>query len=196
MHITVLNCLTTNKFTTLKNQMSAWKFFKELSLDLNRFWWEKAACALIQINLAQFHCKQQSINHLEMMYVARKLCSFYIGIILIFSLQIWLQGSQSYHSIRSAEQNSGMFGRFRSRHNRTASLNEETLSCRGVDLCTSTIKMDSDDSDLRLCFRIISPSKTYTLQVIYLVFIGFWYNIGVIECFINILFWDIPPILL
>ncbi|KAI9075707.1 hypothetical protein K1719_042323 [Acacia pycnantha] len=73
-------------------------------------------------------------------------------------------GSQSYNFIRSTEQNSGMFGRFRSRHNRAASLNEEILSFRAVDLCTSTIKMDADDSDLRLCFRIISPSKTYTLQ--------------------------------
>ncbi|WJX19061.1 hypothetical protein P8452_08794 [Trifolium repens] len=32
------------------------------------------------------------------------------------------------------------------------------------DLWTSTIKMDAEDTDLRLCFRNISPSKTYTLQ--------------------------------
>ncbi|KAL4638204.1 hypothetical protein ACB092_03G132000 [Castanea dentata] len=72
--------------------------------------------------------------------------------------------SQSYHYTRSAESNSSMFGRFRSRHNRTASLSEEILSCRTVDLHTSTIKMDAEDMDLRLCFRIISPLKTYTLQ--------------------------------
>ncbi|PQP95487.1 ADP-ribosylation factor GTPase-activating protein AGD2 [Prunus yedoensis var. nudiflora] len=46
-----------------------------------------------------------------------------------------------------------------------ASLNENILSCRTVGLCTSTIKMDAEeDTDLRLCFRIISPLKTYTLQ--------------------------------
>ncbi|TKY67701.1 ADP-ribosylation factor GTPase-activating protein AGD2 [Spatholobus suberectus] len=73
-------------------------------------------------------------------------------------------GSQSYNYTRSSEQNSGMFGRFRSRHNRAASLNEDILGCFAVDLCTSTIKMDAEDTDLRLCFRIISPSKTYTLQ--------------------------------
>ena len=59
-----------------------------------------------------------------------------------------------------------MFDRFRSRHNRTSSLSEEILSCCTVDLHTSTIKMDAEDMDLRLCFRIISPLKTYTLQVI------------------------------
>lgn len=73
-------------------------------------------------------------------------------------------GFQSYHYTRSAESNSSMFGRFRSRHNRTSSLSEEILSCRTVDLHTSTIKMDAEDMDLRLCFRIISPLKTYTLQ--------------------------------
>jgi hypothetical protein len=73
------------------------------------------------------------------------------------------QGFQSYHS--SVDHNSGVFGRFRSRHNRPASFDNEILSSRTVDLCTSTIKMDAEDMDLRLCFRIISPSKTYTLQV-------------------------------
>ncbi|XP_024031751.1 ADP-ribosylation factor GTPase-activating protein AGD4 isoform X2 [Morus notabilis] len=73
-------------------------------------------------------------------------------------------GSHPQHFTRPAEQNSGMFGRFRSKHNRGASLNEDILSCRTVDLRTSLIKMDAEDSDLRLCFRIISPLKTYTLQ--------------------------------
>ncbi|CAJ2679561.1 unnamed protein product [Trifolium pratense] len=73
-------------------------------------------------------------------------------------------GFQPYHYSRVSEQNSGMFGRFRSRHNRATSLNENILGCCAVDLCTSTIKMDAEDTDLRLCFRIISPSKTYTLQ--------------------------------
>ncbi|XVE91792.1 hypothetical protein REPUB_Repub01dG0042200 [Reevesia pubescens] len=64
----------------------------------------------------------------------------------------------------SAEQSSGVFARFRARHNRSSSYNEETLGYHTVDLCTSTIKMDAEDTDLRLCFRIISPLKTYTLQ--------------------------------
>ncbi|XVE74526.1 hypothetical protein DITRI_Ditri12bG0023900 [Diplodiscus trichospermus] len=64
----------------------------------------------------------------------------------------------------SAEHSSGVFARFRARHNRSSSFNEETLGCHTVDLHTSTIKMDAEDTDLRLCFRIISPMKTYTLQ--------------------------------
>ncbi|RYR12229.1 ADP-ribosylation factor GTPase-activating protein AGD2 isoform X5 [Arachis hypogaea] len=42
--------------------------------------------------------------------------------------------------------------------------NEDALGCCSIDLCTSSIKMDAEDTDLRLCFRIISSSKTYTLQ--------------------------------
>ncbi|KAL6291516.1 hypothetical protein ACE6H2_009026 [Prunus campanulata] len=37
-------------------------------------------------------------------------------------------------------------------------------AARIVDMSTSTIKVDAEDTDLRLCFRIISPLKTYTLQ--------------------------------
>ncbi|KAK9691368.1 hypothetical protein RND81_09G192700 [Saponaria officinalis] len=70
-------------------------------------------------------------------------------------------GSQSTNT---GEQSNGVFRRFRAKHNRTSSWNGETLSCRTVDLRTSTIKIDADDTDLRLCFRIISPSKSYTLQ--------------------------------
>ncbi|KOM51029.1 hypothetical protein LR48_Vigan08g185600 [Vigna angularis] len=73
-------------------------------------------------------------------------------------------GSQSYNYVRSYEQTSGMFGRFRLKHNRAASMNDDILGCYTIDLCTSTIKMDAEDTDLRLCFRIISPSKTLTLQ--------------------------------
>ncbi|XP_031741046.1 ADP-ribosylation factor GTPase-activating protein AGD4 isoform X2 [Cucumis sativus] len=73
-------------------------------------------------------------------------------------------GQQSHSFNRSDEHNNSMFGRFRARHNRSSSLNEEILRCSTVNLHTSTIKMDAEDSDLRLCFRIISPSKTFTLQ--------------------------------
>ncbi|KAK6920447.1 Pleckstrin homology domain [Dillenia turbinata] len=36
-----------------------------------------------------------------------------------------------------------------------------------VNLLTSTIKADADQSDLRFCFRIITPSRCYTLQYLY-----------------------------
>ncbi|KAK8537380.1 hypothetical protein V6N13_042309 [Hibiscus sabdariffa] len=63
-----------------------------------------------------------------------------------------------------AEHNSGVFSRFRANHNRSSSFNEDTLGYHPIDLRISTIKMDTEDTDLRLCFRIISPLKTYTLQ--------------------------------
>ncbi|XP_030526589.1 ADP-ribosylation factor GTPase-activating protein AGD4-like isoform X3 [Rhodamnia argentea] len=73
-------------------------------------------------------------------------------------------GTQSHRSSLSAEHNSSVFSIFLSKHNRGSSFAEETLGYRIVDLHTSTIKIDAEDTDLRLCFRIISPSKTYTLQ--------------------------------
>ncbi|GKA72431.1 ADP-ribosylation factor GTPase-activating protein AGD4-like protein isoform X1 [Tanacetum coccineum] len=73
-------------------------------------------------------------------------------------------GTQSTNSLQSTEQQSRVFGRFRSRHSRAASHDDDNLECHTVDLRTSTIKADAEDSDLRLCFRIISPMKTYTLQ--------------------------------
>ncbi|CAN1297716.1 ADP-ribosylation factor GTPase-activating protein AGD2 [Linum perenne] len=69
-----------------------------------------------------------------------------------------------HRSTSSADYNVGVFARFRARHNRAASF-DGGLDCCRVNLQTSTLKMDSDNTDLRLCFRIISPSKTYTLQV-------------------------------
>lgn len=65
------------------------------------------------------------------------------------------------------EHNSRVFGRFRPRHARASSFGEESLGCQIIDLRASIIKIDAEDADLRLCFRIISPSKTYTLRVIY-----------------------------
>ncbi|CAN1297713.1 ADP-ribosylation factor GTPase-activating protein AGD4 [Linum perenne] len=75
---------------------------------------------------------------------------------------IKVQGVQ-HRSTSSADYNVGVFARFRARHNRAASF-DGGLDCCRVNLQTSTLKMDSDNTDLRLCFRIISPSKTYTLQ--------------------------------
>ncbi|XP_075497023.1 ADP-ribosylation factor GTPase-activating protein AGD2-like isoform X1 [Primulina tabacum] len=73
-------------------------------------------------------------------------------------------GSPSLHSAHTSEHNSRVFGKFRSRHRQASSVGDESLGCSTVDLRTSTIKIDAEDTDLRLCFRIISPSKTYTLQ--------------------------------
>ncbi|VFQ99310.1 unnamed protein product [Cuscuta campestris] len=57
-----------------------------------------------------------------------------------------------------------VFSRFRARYQKSSSHGEESLGFHAVDLRTSIIKVDAEDTDLRLCFRIISPSKTYTLQ--------------------------------
>lgn len=75
------------------------------------------------------------------------------------------QVSPSLHPSHPPENNHRVFARFRSRHHRESSIGEESLGCSTVDLRTSTIKIDAEDTDLRLCFRIISPIKTYTLQV-------------------------------
>lgn len=72
------------------------------------------------------------------------------------------QGSQHHYS--GSSDHTGVFGRFRARHNRSASLTEGSLGYKTIDLRTCLIKLDAEDMDLRLCFRIISPQKTYTLQ--------------------------------
>ncbi|CAM6039052.1 unnamed protein product [Sphagnum compactum] len=41
---------------------------------------------------------------------------------------------------------------------------DKTIAHHTVNLLTSTIKIDAEQSDLRFCFRIVSPSKNYTLQ--------------------------------
>ncbi|KAL0693738.1 hypothetical protein Bca4012_060918 [Brassica carinata] len=74
---------------------------------------------------------------------------------------VLMQGSQHYYS-GLGEHKSGVFRRFRSRHIRSAS--QGSLDCNMIDLRTSLIKLDAEDTDLRLCFRIISPQMTYTLQ--------------------------------
>lgn len=74
------------------------------------------------------------------------------------------KGSPSFHSTTSGENHHRVFGRFRARNHREPSFGDENSGCRTVDLRTSTIKIDAEDTDLRLCFRIISPLKTYTLQ--------------------------------
>ncbi|GMJ04543.1 VAN3-like protein3, ARF-GAP domain 4 [Hibiscus trionum] len=70
----------------------------------------------------------------------------------------------SHHQHTASADYSNVFAKFRVRHSRSLSFNEETSGYHTVDLRTSTIKIDTEDTDLRLCFRIISPLKTYTLQ--------------------------------
>ncbi|KAK9668971.1 hypothetical protein RND81_13G099900 [Saponaria officinalis] len=67
--------------------------------------------------------------------------------------------------MNSTDPGSGVLGRWLSSHYHTVSNNEEKSVARHtVNLLTSTIKPDADQSDMRFCFRIISPVKTYTLQ--------------------------------
>ncbi|XP_062222685.1 ADP-ribosylation factor GTPase-activating protein AGD2-like [Phragmites australis] len=72
--------------------------------------------------------------------------------------------SQGVASQQTAGEGAGVFGRFRFLNQRASSPGENSLSSHTIDLRTSTIKIDADENDLRFCFRIISPIKTYTLQ--------------------------------
>lgn len=66
-----------------------------------------------------------------------------------------------------------VLGRWISSHYNTLAVSDEKSVARHtVNLLTSTIKPDAEQSDMRFCFRIISPVKTYTLQV----FSDFIYN--------------------
>lgn len=50
------------------------------------------------------------------------------------------------------------------RNKRNKNLVGDDIGCHTVNLHTSTIKIDAEQTDLRFCFRIISPLKSYTLQ--------------------------------
>ncbi|XP_022972057.1 ADP-ribosylation factor GTPase-activating protein AGD3-like isoform X1 [Cucurbita maxima] len=64
----------------------------------------------------------------------------------------------------SSELGSGLLSRWLSSHNQSGVHDEKSVAHHTVNLLTSTIKVDADQSDLRFCFRIISPTKSYTLQ--------------------------------
>ncbi|KAJ1411889.1 Pleckstrin-like proteiny domain [Sesbania bispinosa] len=65
----------------------------------------------------------------------------------------------------ATENGSGLLSRWLSSHYHGGVHDERSVARHTVNLLTSTIKADADDqSDLRFCFRIISPSKNYTLQ--------------------------------
>ncbi|XP_075107555.1 ADP-ribosylation factor GTPase-activating protein AGD1 isoform X2 [Nicotiana tabacum] len=77
------------------------------------------------------------------------------------------QGSGSpllSHRCSSPEPGSGLLSRWLSSHYHGGVHEEKTVARHTVNLLTSTIKADADQSDLRFCFRIISPTKNYTLQ--------------------------------
>ncbi|WJX53837.1 hypothetical protein P8452_39789 [Trifolium repens] len=62
------------------------------------------------------------------------------------------------------ENGSGFLSRWLSSHYHGGVHDEKSVARHTVNLLTSTIKVDADQLDLRFCFRIISPSKSYTLQ--------------------------------
>ncbi|CAN8256482.1 unnamed protein product [Cochlearia groenlandica] len=77
-------------------------------------------------------------------------------------------GSGSHHSGQrnSSELGSGLLSRWLSSnsHGHGGVHDEKSVARHTVNLLTSTIKVDADQSDLRFCFRIISPTKNCTLQ--------------------------------
>ncbi|KAE9587367.1 putative Arf GTPase activating protein [Lupinus albus] len=64
----------------------------------------------------------------------------------------------------ATENSSGILTRLLSSQYHGVIPDERSVARHTVNLLTSTIKIDSEQSDLRFCFRIISPSKIYTLQ--------------------------------
>ncbi|KAJ4897465.1 ADP-ribosylation factor GTPase-activating protein AGD1 [Raphanus sativus] len=71
-------------------------------------------------------------------------------------------GSRSASQKNITSENSpGLLSRWLSSHYH---VDEKPVARHTVNLLTSTIKVDADQTDLRFCFRIISPTKVYTLQ--------------------------------
>ncbi|XP_047331932.1 ADP-ribosylation factor GTPase-activating protein AGD3-like [Impatiens glandulifera] len=74
-------------------------------------------------------------------------------------------GSQNpLHKNNSNEPGANLLSRWLSSHYHGGVHDEKSVARHTVNLMTSTIKADADQSDLRFCFRIISPLKNYTLQ--------------------------------
>ncbi|KAF8020914.1 hypothetical protein BT93_G1355 [Corymbia citriodora subsp. variegata] len=88
-----------------------------------------------------------------MLYYYRKQCSKPSGSV-----------SHNAGQRNSSELGSGLLSRWLSSHYHGGVHDEKSVAHHTVNLLTSTIKVDADQSDLRFCFRIISPSKSYTLQ--------------------------------
>ncbi|KAF5726627.1 ARF GTPase-activating domain-containing family protein [Tripterygium wilfordii] len=88
-----------------------------------------------------------------MLYYYRKQCSKSSG-----------SASHLSGQRNSSELGSGLLSRWLSSHYHGGVHDEKSVAHHTVNLLTSTIKVDADQSDLRFCFRIISPTKNYTLQ--------------------------------
>lgn len=76
-------------------------------------------------------------------------------------------GGQISGQRNSSELGHGLLSRWLSSHHHHGHggvHDEKSVAHHTVNLLTSTIKVDADQSDLRFCFRIISPTKNYTLQ--------------------------------
>ncbi|GAB2289346.1 hypothetical protein Dimus_023651 [Dionaea muscipula] len=58
----------------------------------------------------------------------------------------------------------GVLGRWLSSHYNNGVSEDKIIARHTVNLLTSTIKVDEEQADERFCFRIISPTKNYTLQ--------------------------------
>ncbi|KAI9125980.1 hypothetical protein K1719_003398 [Acacia pycnantha] len=89
------------------------------------------------------------------------------GMLYYYRKQCSKPGSSSQHSGQrnSSELGSGLLSRWLSSHHHHGGVHDEkSVAHHTVNLLTSTIKVDADQSDLRFCFRIISPTKNYTLQ--------------------------------
>ncbi|WOH05464.1 hypothetical protein DCAR_0624881 [Daucus carota subsp. sativus] len=65
---------------------------------------------------------------------------------------------------KPSETGPGLLSRWLSSHYHGGVHEEKAVARHTVNLMTSTIKVDAEQSDLRFCFRIISPTKNYTLQ--------------------------------
>lgn len=76
----------------------------------------------------------------------------------------WNRSSSSPQKNNSSDNGSGILSRWLSSHYHGGVHDEKSVARHTVNLLTSTIKVDADQTDLRFCFRIISPSKIYTLQ--------------------------------
>ncbi|GKU96269.1 hypothetical protein SLEP1_g9518 [Rubroshorea leprosula] len=73
-------------------------------------------------------------------------------------------GSQLCGQQNGSELGSGLLSRWLASHHHRGVHDEKSVVHHTVNLLTSTIKVDADQSDLRFCFRIISPTKNYNLQ--------------------------------
>jgi Arf-GAP/coiled-coil/ANK repeat/PH domain-containing protein len=79
----------------------------------------------------------------------------------------WSSGNGSrsvVHRNMASENSPGLLSRWLSSHYHGGVHDEKPVARHTVNLLTSTIKVDADQTDLRFCFRIISPTKVYTLQ--------------------------------